>query len=161
MNGTSTCWTANNEGAAQENGVVRCNGVKRKAKSSDDSDLINSSSSLSPTSIIDTINEQTSRLGLQAEPPPPQPPQSSTRQQQQQPAPIVSTREKRVRKQKAFDDDFVMFSPLPSLFAPSQFLVNRSNQHQDSSLFYFLLLSSYLLLLLGFILFLKVNSPFE
>lgn len=136
MNGASTCWTANEEAAAQENGV-RCNGVKRKAKSSDDSDLINSSSSLSPTSIIDTINEQTSRLGLQAEPPPPQPPQSSTRQQQQQPAPIVSTREKRVRKQKAFDDDFVMFSPLPSLFAPSQFLVNRSNQHQDSSLCFF------------------------
>lgn len=153
MNGASTCWTANEEAAAQENGV-RCNGVKRKAKSSDDSDLINSSSSLSPTSIIDTINEQTSRLGLQAEPPPPQPPQSSTRQQQQQPAPIVSTREKRVRKQKAFDDDFVMFSPLPSLFAPSQFLVNRSNQHQDSSLCFFCSISLTLListLLLEFI----------
>lgn len=78
--------------------------------------------------MIDSINERTSRLGLQAESSPSSSFNSSNNSSNSNlttatttittphppPTSLSATREKRIRKQKAFDDDFLMFSPLPS-----------------------------------------------
>lgn len=73
----------------------------------------------SDSSSIDTINEQTSRLELSK-------PQNESTSDISLPTPLITlatmgssiaTREKRIRKQKAYDDDYVTFNPLPSMAA--------------------------------------------